>query len=676
MKTFKSIKYKLLGLLLISISIYSGCKKDDYVETIGLCPTIIATNPDNLETLVALDQTIEITFNEKMDISTFTSNSFTLEAIISGAVAYIPGSLTYDESRNVLIFNPNSLFDVNTTYTGRVKPIVKDLSGNLLQQEFIWTFSTSATISPSVIYTDPDNLDSLVDYDKVITATFNMPMDPTTITNTSFRVYDGSVEISGIISYGGLIAGFVPSNLLEPSTVYTCIISTSAKNLDGTSLLLDYTWTFKTRPISIPSVLNVDPFEGENSVVINKTIKATFSEKMDPTSFDNVSFVLTEGINTIDGIITVKGAIFTFNPTNNLNPNLTYTAKFSENIKSLLGIPLASVYPWQFTTGNGIAPEILSVNPIDGSSNVPFNQVISATFDQVMDPSTFTNTSFRVSDGLNNIAGQITYNGSTASFTPTDVLIANTTYTATITNTVKNVGGISIANNYEWEFSTNSVGINLNSVARFGIIAGVGVTNAAGFSVINNLDVGIYPGVRSSIVGFPPAVIINGKIYAADDPFPAGIAAMLIQAKQDLVDAYLVAKNASMPAPQTVAGDQGGKTLAPGIYKSTSTLLIQSGDLTLDAQGDANAVWIFQIESDFTTVGGAGGNIILAGGAQAKNIYWQTGSSATLGNSTIFKGNILALTSITMNSGAVAEGRMLAQNGSVVMTSTNTITKP
>jgi hypothetical protein len=190
------------------------------------------------------------------------------------------------------------------------------------------------------------------------------------------------------------------------------------------------------------------------------------------------------------------------------------------------------------------------------------------------------------------------------------------------------------------------------------------------------MDVGIYPGVRSSVTGFPPATIVNGAIYASDDIAPPGVPAMLLQAKTDLTNAYLAAEGAVSPAPQTVSGDQGGKTLAPGIYKSTSTLSIVNGNLTLDAQGNANAVWIFQIAAGFTTVGGAGGSVILAGGAQAKNIYWQTGSSATIGDFTSFQGNILALTSITMNSHATAVGRMLARNGAVVMTSTNIIIKP
>jgi hypothetical protein len=163
--------------------------------------------------------------------------------------------------------------------------------------------------------------------------------------------------------------------------------------------------------------------------------------------------------------------------------------------------------------------------------------------------------------------------------------------------------------------------------------------------------------VHQSLVFFEvdggPGLIFNGLFLAADDPEP--IPTALLQAKNDLTAAYLQAEGASMPAPVTISGDIGGQTLAPGIYKSTSSLLIQNGNLTLDAQGNPNASWIFQIASDFTTIGGspfpspAGGNIILAGGAQAKNIFWQVGSSATIGDYTSFKGTILALTSVTMN---------------------------
>jgi hypothetical protein len=91
-----------------------------------------------------------------------------------------------------------------------------------------------------------------------------------------------------------------------------------------------------------------------------------------------------------------------------------------------------------------------------------------------------------------------------------------------------------------------------------------------------------------------------------------------------------------------LSGDLGGVTLAPGIYKATEAILIQTGDLTLDAQGNENAVWVFQLDSDFTTVGGAGGNIVLRGNAHAKNVFWQTDRQAKIGEGTSFNGNILA----------------------------------
>jgi uncharacterized repeat protein (TIGR01451 family) len=223
---------------------------------------------------------------------------------------------------------------------------------------------------------------------------------------------------------------------------------------------------------------------------------------------------------------------------------------------------------------------------------------------------------------------------------------------------------------------------DLNSASNFAILAGTAITSAAPASQINDLDVGLSPGFRSSITGFPPSTVVNGAIYAADDIVPPGVPAMLLMAKQDLLEAYLFAAAASNPAPATVSGDQGGTTLAPGIYKSNSTLLIQSGDLTLDAQGDGNAVWIFQIASELTTIGGGpfpsptGGNVILTNGAQAKNVFWQVGISATLGDYTDFKGNVLALTSITLNSGANIEGRLLARNGAVSLAGGSIMNQP
>jgi hypothetical protein len=158
---------------------------------------------------------------------------------------------------------------------------------------------------------------------------------------------------------------------------------------------------------------------------------------------------------------------------------------------------------------------------------------------------------------------------------------------------------------------------------------------------------------------------VNGTILVSPDSTVA-------QAKLDLTTAYNDAAGRTT-APITVSGNLGGQTLPPGLYKSTSSLEISSGDLTLDAKGNANAVWIFQIASTLTTT--AGRQVILAGGAKASNIFWQVGTSATLGTTSVFKGTLLVNQSITLTNGARLDGRALTRIGAVTMDS-NTVTKP
>jgi hypothetical protein len=157
---------------------------------------------------------------------------------------------------------------------------------------------------------------------------------------------------------------------------------------------------------------------------------------------------------------------------------------------------------------------------------------------------------------------------------------------------------------------------------------------------------------------------VNGTLHLGD-PIAA-------QAQLDLTTAYNDAAGRTVAAI-SVSGNLGGQTLAPGLYKSTSSLEISSGDLTLDAQGNPNAVWIFQMASTLVTT--VGRQVILTGGAQAANIYWQVGSSATIGGSSVFKGTIMADQSITMNTAATLDGRALARNGAVALDA-NTITVP
>jgi len=448
-----------------------------------------------------------------------------------------------------------------------------------------------------------------------------------------------------------------------------------------------------------PLVISTNPINLATNVPLNQIVTVTFNEAMDPATITPAAFTLlspgspggrVNGSTRVEmsGSLTYDAATFTmiFTPSAKLAPGATYTGTVATVVKDVMGNALQVNYVWTFSTVALVLPTVVSTDPLNLATGVALNKVISGVFSEAMDPLTVTSSTFTLANGVTPVAGAVTYSGTTATFTPTSNLLSSATYTATFTTGVKNLAGTSLASNYVWTFNTSAplgpAVINLNSVARFGIIAGVGVSNNAGFSVINNLDVGIYPGARSSVTGFPPATVVGGAIYCSDDVAPPGTAAMLLQAQNDLTAAYNAAAGATLPAPAVAPADLGGKTLAPGIYTSSSTMLLQNGDLTLDAQGDANAVWIFQVGSAFTSVGSgpfpsaSGGNVILAGGAQAKNVFWQVSSSATIGDFTHFQGNVLSLSSITMNSGAVAEGRMLARNGSVIMTSTNIINKP
>ena len=541
------------------------------------------------------------------------------------------------------------------------------------------SMDTTATV-PVVNVTSPLNSAINTPLDQVIAVTFNEAINPST-TQTVFTLQQGTTVVPGTVSTNGATITFTPASPLAPNTTYTATVTVSSVDLLGHATLQSTnTWTFSTGGFVTPSVISTDPTPNATGVFINKNVSATFNMPMNASTINGTTFTVMQGTTPVAGNVSYDGTNAIFNPNVDFAINTQYTATITTGAKNIQGTTIAKNYVWKFTTGSVLAAKVLSTDPLNNATNVAANKVISINFSMPMDVSTFTSANITLKSGTTTILGNLTYNltKDVAYFTPSSNLLLNTTYTATVTTAVKNAAGVPLANNYIWSFNTNvpvtGSLVDLKSVARFGIISGVGVSNNAGFSQIRNMDVGISPGVRSSITGFPPATIVNGAIYASDDIAPAGTAAMLTQAKKDLTDAYLFVEGASYSAPIGIAGDQGGKTLVAGIYKSTSTLLVQNGNLTLS--GSATDVWIFQIASAFTTVGGAGGNIVLAGGALAKNVYWQTGSSATIGNYTNFQGNVLALQSITMGSHATATGRMLARNGAVVMTDTNIITKP
>jgi len=212
--------------------------------------------------------------------------------------------------------------------------------------------------------------------------------------------------------------------------------------------------------------------------------------------------------------------------------------------------------------------------------------------------------------------------------------------------------------------------VNLRSTGGFAILAGSLVSNVPTSSITG--DIGLSPAARSFITGFG-LTEVTGTLYATDDVSPAGISAMLTAAKGDLTTAYNDAAGRTSTDIVLLSGNIGGLTLTPGLYKSSGSLEISSGDLTFDAKGITNAVFIIQIASTLNTTSGR--QIILSGGAKASNIFWQVGTSATLGTTSVFKGTIMADQSISLNTGARVEGRLLARIAAVNLAG-NTVVKP
>ncbi|GGW55004.1 ice-binding family protein [Streptomyces xantholiticus] len=199
--------------------------------------------------------------------------------------------------------------------------------------------------------------------------------------------------------------------------------------------------------------------------------------------------------------------------------------------------------------------------------------------------------------------------------------------------------------------------VDLGTADSFAVLAGAEVTNT-GPSVVTG-DVGVHPG--TSISGFPPGTV-NGTLHSGDT--------VAEQAKTDLVAAYNDA--AGQASNGALPPDAGGLTLVPGVYTASSSLGL-TGTLTLDAQGDPNAVWVFQVGSTLTTASNS--SVSLINGASPCNVFWQIGSSATLGTGTTFVGTIMAKAAITVTTGATIDGRALAEVEAVTL-DTNRITRP
>ena len=526
-----------------------------------------------------------------------------------------------------------------------------------------------------------------------------------------------------------------PAATLAPATSYTVTISDAKSLASGLAMAGPYVWRFNTgvsadttRPrvsLTVPTTANPGPLTG---VPANSAISAVFSEAMAPASLNAASVTLTCAAPCVSPSGTVSYSLASqtayFRPSAALAVGVTYTATVTRAATDLARnqlagnqapLPGASDHVWTFTTA---APtpaanvSVLSTRPVANAANVCTNASVSATFNVPsgleMDPATVNAASFSLSGPAQTpvaVASVLLDNatGRTATLTPLAPLTAGVTYTAVLrggANGVKDLANPAnpMAASYSWMFTAvNCIqppvpsAIFLGAAAPFATYGGTaGMTNDGIDTVING-DIGT-TAVSTGVTGFHDTNgnaytvtplkngTVNGSIYtyppAPGNATSQAIADAALNAAQNAYD-QLVAKP---PGAYAGAGELGLLTLAPGTYTSPTSFKLTQGDLTLDAQGDPNAVFIFQMGSSLTVgIAGPTGarSVILANGAQAKNVFWQVGTSATINaaGGGFMKGTLIAQQAVTFSTAGnakltVLDGRALSLIAGVTMVNT------
>ena len=665
---------KMLSIIaMLMIVLMVGCKK---TENPAVRPKVTSTTPINNATSTAISSSISATFSAGMDPSSITTTNFTLmqgTTSVSGTVVYLDSTAR---------FTPAANLSPNTAYTVTISAGAKDESGIGLAKDYTWNFTTGGIpdlTKPTVTLTDPVNNATGVLLNKVIIVTFSKPMDPPTLNYLTFTLNQVTTSVAGTVTYTGTTASFTPASNLAYSQVYTGTVKTGAKDPAGNAIAANYTFSFTTADapdLTLPMVNSTDPLTNATGIVSNKVVTLTFSEAMTASTINGTTFTLKQGTTLVSGNVAYSGTTATFTPTNGLAASTTYTATINTGAKDLAGNALAANIVWTFTTG--ASSSVTLTDPANVATGVSIYKVVTATFSVPMNQSTINANTFTVKQGTTSVTGVVTYSGSTASFTPSNNLLPGTGYTATITSGAKNADGFPLANDYVWSFTTNNPSglavVNLGTSGNYLILAKTAITNISTSAITG--DLGLSPAATSYITGlsltnatgYATSAQVTGKIYAADMAYPTN--SNLTTAVSDMITAYTDA--AGRPTPdfsELGTGNIGGKTLVPGLYKWTTTVTMPS-DVTIS--GGANDVWIFQISQNLLMSNGV--HITLAGGAQAKNVFWQVAGQATLGTTSHFEGILLSMTGITLQTGASFKGRALAQTA--VILDSNTIILP
>ena len=553
-----------------------------------------------------------------------------------------------------------------------------------------------------------------------VSATFSKPMTASTVNAAFTLACPAATPVAATVNYDAAsqTATLTPAAALPASATCQATISTAANDTTGIALAAPFVWTFSTSAstdVTRPTVTATLPANAASGVPTNTRITAAFSEAMAASSVNASTFQVTDSTlgTPVAGTVTYTAAsrTATFTPTTMpLASGDLFTARIGAAATDLAGnglagnsaaLPAASDHVWSFTTAtttDTTPPTVSAISPIDGSTGNCLTRTVTATFSEAMDPTTINTNSFIVTAGGVAVAGTVAYDivAMQATFVPTASagFAPNTVFVATVTTAVTDLAGNALATDKVWGFTTGAqsctAGVALGAAASFGAFGGgAGVTNQ-GINTVVNGNLGT-TAACTLVTGFHDALhvytqtplnvgTVNGAIDCAP-PAPGTPATMAIatQARADAQAAYN-ALAALPPGSDPGAGQLGGAILLPGTYTSAlGTFDITTGDLTLDAQGDANATWVFQSAAALTVgLPATPRHVLLINGAKARNVYWQVGSAARIETGSLMVGTIIAPAGVTISTAGqtiqtTLVGRAIGLTASVTLVNTTIV---
>lgn len=421
-----------------------------------------------------------------------------------------------------------------------------------------------------------------------------------------------------------------------------------------------------------PRILSTNPTSDDPNVDVSSNVTVIFNKEM---CFDSVeeSFFLISGSDTIRGdIFTDDNKTYVFRPSDYLRANSAYRAVITKDVADCYGLTLVGGdYDWGFQTKNDY-PKVTELLPVPGDENVKRNTLIRIRFDRALRIETISPDMFELKDSDGNDVEVLEWslgNDNRELRFNIDNLEASTYYNAKLEGRIEDLLGYYLEEPITWSFRTSLEfeliprSVNLRTAHRFAIFSSEFITNVGAITTVRG-DVGIIPGMINDISG---DINIDGETVADGDSPVDIINPVLITAKNDLVTAYNFASNTPIPEPQPVSG----VVFTPGIYYIDSYNI--NTNITLDAEGDPDAFWIFRIDSSLMTANNI--DIILTNFAHANNVFWKVGDTATIGENTTFKGTIMARNDIVMMDGASITGRLMVIKDGITL-HTNSVIIP